>query len=56
MKDETLIKQIEKSIDLYKRTNDKEHIFDIVRACNVYGYPMKGSELHETVVSDEYFR
>lgn len=56
MKDETLIKQIEISIDLYKQTNDKEHIFDIVRACNVYGYPMKGIELHETIVSDEYFR
>ena len=55
MSEESLIKQIKISVDLYEQTKDKEHLFDIVRAFNVYGFPMKGSELNETVVSDEYF-
>lgn len=56
MSEESLIKQIKISVDLYEQTKDKEHLFDIVRAFNVYGFPMKGSELHETALSDEYFR
>ena len=55
MKEESLIKQIKISVDLYEQTNDKEHLFDIVRAFNVYGFPMKGSDSNEIVVSDEYF-
>lgn len=56
MKEEALIKQIKISVNLYEQTKDKEHLFDIVRAFNVYGFPMKGSESHETIVSNEYFR
>lgn len=55
MKEEALIRQVKKSVELYEQTKDKEHLFDIVRAFNVYGFPMKGSDLNEIVVSDEYF-
>lgn len=55
MKEEALIKQIKISVDLYEQTKDKEHLFDIVRAFNVYGFPMKGSELNEIAMPNEYF-
>ena len=38
MSEESLIKQIKISVDLYEQTKDKEHLFDIVRAFNVYGF------------------
>lgn len=53
---ETLKNSINKSLENYEKTKDEEHLADIVRTLNAYGYPLKGSELHETVVSDEYFR
>ena len=52
---ETLKNNINKSLENYEKTNDEEHLADIVRALNDYGYPLKRSVGHETVVSDEYF-
>ena len=53
---ETLKNNINKSLENYEKTRDEEHLEDIVRALNTYGYPLKRSVVHETVVSDEYFR
>lgn len=53
---ETLKNNINKSLDNYEKTNDEEHLADIVRTLNAYGYPLRRSDVHETVVSDEYFR
>ena len=52
---ETLKNNINKSLENYEKTNDEEHLADIVRTLNAYGYPLKRSVVHETAVSDEYF-
>lgn len=52
---ETLKISINKSLENYEKTNDEEHLEDIIRTLNAYGYPLKRSGAHETVVSDEYF-
>ena len=53
---ETLKNSINKSLENYEKTKDEEHLTDIVRTLNAYGYPLRRSDVHETVVSDEYFR
>ncbi len=53
---ETLKNNINKSLENDEKTNDGEDLADIVRTLNAYGYPMRRSVVHETVVSDEYFR
>ena len=53
---ETLKNNINKSLENYEKTKDEEHLADIVRTLNAYGYPLKRSVVHETAVSDEYFR
>lgn len=53
---ETLKNSINKSLENYEKTRDEEHLADIIRTLIAYGYPMRRSGVHETVVSDEYFR
>lgn len=53
---ETLKNNINKSLENYEKTRDEEHLEDIIRALNTYGYPLRRSGVHETIVSDEYFR
>jgi len=53
---ETLKNSINKSLENYDKTRDEEHLEDIIRTLNAYGYPLKRSVVHESVVSDEYFR
>lgn len=38
---ETLKNNINKSLENYEKTNDEEHLADIVRTLNAYGYPMR---------------
>ena len=45
-----------RNIEEYEKTNDEEHLADIVRTLNAYGYPLKRNAVHETAVSDKHFR